>query len=40
MSTLIALALGIAIGAAIPDTVRALWKKAHAKGRESLGIKE
>jgi|GEM_PF-6031772 len=40
MSGLIYLVIGIAIGAAIPDTFRALWKRLHSKAKDALQIDE
>ena len=38
MSGLVYLAIGIAIGAAIPETFRALWKRIHKKARSALDL--
>lgn len=38
MDFLIGLAIGIAVGAAIPDTIRAVWKRIHTKTRTALDL--
>ena len=40
MSGLIYLAIGIAIGAAIPETIRAFWKRIHSKAKTALQMED
>jgi hypothetical protein len=40
MSGIIYLVIGIAIGAAIPETVRAFWKRVHLKAKNALQVED
>lgn len=36
MSDIVWFCIGIAVGAAMPDTIRALWRRLHGKAKEVL----
>lgn len=40
MSGIVYLVIGIAIGAAIPETIRAFWKRVHSKAKTALQIED